>query len=443
MASSPDASPVPGRTRQVPSAVSAKAAFRGAHVPKVPPGRQPPMPRAGTGLPGQVEDEPMSPTLSMGAGSPKLPRALSHAEALDYAAEAFVPGSPAPGAGYTGSLPLLPGPPAMAPFGGAHLPVLPPGAPLPPGFQAAETTLRPGAPWPAGLHGEIPLPGVPSGGSSPTFAAGGASSSAAMPWLAPGQEVDGLPGVEVGHLAQAFREIDFDGHGFIGVSELRYLLVLHGERPTDEELDEMVRIVDTDGNGKIAFEDFCQLFCPGSVVHTELTSMAPEEVSTKIQEEHAKGPRRPQDKHDANLVVKTAAGLMYGQIRRQNQRERRKALPKPKREAAGLEDNGVRCRPGGPARALDATKKGKDKGAHKSDMMHMMTSQPSVMSMGGVSTGVPDYLQGPTRGTRTPTAAMMFDSPSASRAHTPQEGRRGQMDRQMTWTSSAGGMGSP
>jgi len=87
--------------------------------------------------------------------------------------------------------------------------------------------------------------------------------------------VEGLPDVNDTHIAQAFREIDFDSNGFIGVSELRFLLSAMGERPTDEELDEMIRIVDTRGDGQISYEDFLQLFSPGNAVLLEMISTLP------------------------------------------------------------------------------------------------------------------------------------------------------------------------
>ncbi|CAE8594829.1 unnamed protein product, partial [Polarella glacialis] len=41
-------------------------------------------------------------------------------------------------------------------------------------------------------------------------------------------EVRGLPGVTEWHLGQAFKQMDFDRNGFVGVGELRYLLSVLG-----------------------------------------------------------------------------------------------------------------------------------------------------------------------------------------------------------------------
>merc|ERR1712087_608570 len=89
--------------------------------------------------------------------------------------------------------------------------------------------------------------------------------------------VGGLPGVTFTHVKEAFDQIDFDGNGFIGVNELRYLLTAMGERPKDEELDEMLRLFDDDGNGQIDYDEFQALFLPGTPVLPEMMAMAPDD----------------------------------------------------------------------------------------------------------------------------------------------------------------------
>lgn len=88
--------------------------------------------------------------------------------------------------------------------------------------------------------------------------------------------VEGMPGVEESHIQSAFDDIDFDHNGFIGVNELRYLLVVSGERPTDAELDEMIRMLDNDGDGQISFGDFLTMFLPGSAVLREMLTHKPD-----------------------------------------------------------------------------------------------------------------------------------------------------------------------
>lgn len=54
----------------------------------------------------------------------------------------------------------------------------------------------------------------------------------------------------------AFDTYDLDKNKFVGASEIRYVLGLIGENATDEEIDEMVRMCDTDGDGQVTFDEF-------------------------------------------------------------------------------------------------------------------------------------------------------------------------------------------
>lgn len=68
-----------------------------------------------------------------------------------------------------------------------------------------------------------------------------------------------------GELVAAFGVFDKDGSGSVSPSELRSVLISLGQKHTDEEIDEMVRHADLDGNGSIdctCFRNF--LFCPVS-----------------------------------------------------------------------------------------------------------------------------------------------------------------------------------
>ncbi|KAF0757665.1 hypothetical protein AaE_004196, partial [Aphanomyces astaci] len=66
----------------------------------------------------------------------------------------------------------------------------------------------------------------------------------------------------------AFKFIDLDKNTFIGAAEIRHILICMGELITDAEVDEMVRMVDRDGDGQVSFEEFRKL-----VVHPDPGSM--------------------------------------------------------------------------------------------------------------------------------------------------------------------------
>ena len=57
-------------------------------------------------------------------------------------------------------------------------------------------------------------------------------------------------------IEDAFRFIDLDKNNHIGAAEIRHILVCMGELITDEEVDEMVRMCDTDGDGQISYTEF-------------------------------------------------------------------------------------------------------------------------------------------------------------------------------------------
>merc|ERR1712196_96297 len=73
-------------------------------------------------------------------------------------------------------------------------------------------------------------------------------------------------------LIEAFKVFDRDGNGFISAAELRHVMTNLGEKLTDEEVDEMTREADVDGDGQINYEEFvkmmmakcgCALCCTG------------------------------------------------------------------------------------------------------------------------------------------------------------------------------------
>jgi len=61
----------------------------------------------------------------------------------------------------------------------------------------------------------------------------------------------------------AFQSFDLDKNNYVGAAELRHVLVNIGERVTDEEVDEMIRMVDKDGDGQVSFEEFYRMVTGG------------------------------------------------------------------------------------------------------------------------------------------------------------------------------------
>lgn len=62
-------------------------------------------------------------------------------------------------------------------------------------------------------------------------------------------------------MREAFKIFDRSGNGFITAKELKHGMVYMGERLSDEEVEEMMREADSDGDGRISFEGKIRAFC--------------------------------------------------------------------------------------------------------------------------------------------------------------------------------------
>lgn len=55
-------------------------------------------------------------------------------------------------------------------------------------------------------------------------------------------------------VVEAFRVFDREGNGFINAAEIRRVMTNLGDKLNDEEVDEMIREADLDGDGQVNYE---------------------------------------------------------------------------------------------------------------------------------------------------------------------------------------------
>ncbi|KAK1297374.1 Calmodulin-2 [Acorus calamus] len=60
-------------------------------------------------------------------------------------------------------------------------------------------------------------------------------------------------------LKEAFKVFDRDQNGYISAAELRNVMINLGEKLTDEEVDQMIREADMDGDGQVNYEEFVRM----------------------------------------------------------------------------------------------------------------------------------------------------------------------------------------
>ncbi|XP_067586302.1 calmodulin-like protein 3 [Pseudorca crassidens] len=60
-------------------------------------------------------------------------------------------------------------------------------------------------------------------------------------------------------MREAFCVFDKDGNGLMGTAELRHVMTRLGEKPRDQEVDEMIRATDVDGDELVRYEVFMRL----------------------------------------------------------------------------------------------------------------------------------------------------------------------------------------
>jgi len=60
-------------------------------------------------------------------------------------------------------------------------------------------------------------------------------------------------------IKEAFDTFDLDHNKFVGAMEIKHILEVIGEEATDEEIDEMIRMCDSDGDGQVTLDEFKRL----------------------------------------------------------------------------------------------------------------------------------------------------------------------------------------
>lgn len=60
-------------------------------------------------------------------------------------------------------------------------------------------------------------------------------------------------------ILEAFKAFDKDSNGFISAAELRHVMTRIDKKLTDDEVDEMIRQANIDGDGQINYEEFVKM----------------------------------------------------------------------------------------------------------------------------------------------------------------------------------------
>ncbi|KAB2014640.1 hypothetical protein ES319_D09G240500v1 [Gossypium barbadense] len=60
-------------------------------------------------------------------------------------------------------------------------------------------------------------------------------------------------------LKEAFRVFDKDLNGYISASELRNVMMNLGEKLSDEEVEQMIKEADLDGDGQVNYDEFVKM----------------------------------------------------------------------------------------------------------------------------------------------------------------------------------------
>jgi Ca2+-binding EF-hand superfamily protein len=114
----------------------------------------------------------------------------------------------------------------------------------------------------------------------------------------------------------AFRSFDLDGNGFVGAAELRHVYAALGEEVSDEEIDEMIAMVDNDGDGQISVDEFSKMIFQYAGQAVGLDDSSAGEMDSEISSTvHSAASRASLNDSEACAVVNEAvAGLRLAKM---------------------------------------------------------------------------------------------------------------------------------
>merc|ERR1712072_1259573 len=72
-------------------------------------------------------------------------------------------------------------------------------------------------------------------------------------------DADGNGTIDFTEFLSLMARKDKDNNGFISAAELRHVMTNLGEKLTDEEVDEMIREADIDGDGQVNYDEFVKM----------------------------------------------------------------------------------------------------------------------------------------------------------------------------------------
>jgi len=74
--------------------------------------------------------------------------------------------------------------------------------------------------------------------------------------MATANPISGMTTEEEEEYKEAFKMFDLDGSGTIELTELKQVMLQLGQNPSDDDLMDMIRIVDVNGDNEIDFDEF-------------------------------------------------------------------------------------------------------------------------------------------------------------------------------------------